>query len=72
MELMQWPAMGATVLSAWMVASSSARKRRWGFWCFLVSNVLWTLWGMGDRAWAIVVMQVFLAALNIRGVAKYD
>ena len=37
-NLIQWPAMVATVVAAWLVASQ--RKREFGFWCFLFSNVL--------------------------------
>jgi hypothetical protein len=47
---------------------------RWqrGFWIFLASNVLWIVWGWHDRAYALVVLQVGLALLNIRGVSKND
>jgi hypothetical protein len=61
-----------TVLAAWLVASRSARKRMAGFWCFIASNVLWVAWGLHDRAWALVGLQFFLAALNIRGVRKNE
>jgi hypothetical protein len=36
------------------------------------SNVLWIVWGWHDRAYALVVLQVGLALLNIRGVSKND
>jgi hypothetical protein len=69
-DLLQWPAMVASVVAAWLVASSQEQRRKWGFWCFLFSNVLWALWGWHDGAWALVVLQVALAAMNVRGVAK--
>ena len=69
-NLLQWPAMAASVLAAWLVASRRERRRKWGFWVFLLSNVLWVVWGWRDHAYAIVALQVCLAALNIRGVAK--
>ena len=72
LDLLQWPAMAATVAAAWLVASRSAHKRAVGFWVFLVSNVLWVLWGWHDRAWALVALQFCLAALNIRGVRKNE
>jgi hypothetical protein len=68
----QWPAMVVTLVSAWLVASSSEKKRRWGFWAFLVSNVLWIIWGVVDHAYALILLQICLAALNIRGVKKND
>lgn len=72
LDLMQWPAMVVTVLAAWLVGSRSARKRQAGFWCFLLSNVLWVVWGLHDHAYAVVGLQFFLAALNIRGVHKNE
>ena len=72
LDLLQWPAMAVTVLAAWLVASRSPRRRTVGFWAFLVSNVLWVAWGWHDGAYALIVLQVALAALNIRGVFKND
>jgi hypothetical protein len=72
LDLLQWPAMAVTVLAAWLVASLSARKREAGFWFFLLSNVLWLIWGLHDEAYALVGLQVCLAFLNIRGVKKND
>jgi hypothetical protein len=72
LDLMQWPAMLVTVLAAWLVGSRSPRKRQWGFWTFLLSNVLWVVWGLHDHAYAVVGLQFFLAALNIRGVYKNE
>jgi hypothetical protein len=68
--LIQWPAMVASVAAAWLVGSSDERRRNWGFWCFLLSNALWIVWGWHDRAWALIALQVCLAALNVRGVRK--
>ena len=72
LDLVQWPAMIATVIAAWLVASQSKRRRNWGFWWFLLSNVLWLVWGWHARAYALIVLQVCLAALNIRGAVKTE
>ena len=72
MQHLQWPAMAATLLSAWLVAAQSKLKRQWGFWIFLLSNLLWVGWGWHDHAWALIVLQFGLAILNIRGVAKNE
>ena len=69
---LQWPAMVASVLAAWLVASTRADRRKFGFWVFLASNVLWTVWGLHDQAWALIALQFALAALNIRGVRKNE
>lgn len=71
-DLLQWPAMVVTIAAAWLVASRSSRKRTVGFWCFLLSNVLWAAWGWHRAAYALIVLQVFLAATNARGVYKND
>ncbi len=71
-DLLQWPAMALSLLAAWLVASNRKGRRNWGFWVFLASNVAWTLWGLHDGAWALIVLQVALAALNVRGVRKTE
>lgn len=70
--LLQWPAMLATVLAAWLVGSNAKPRRNVGFWVFLASNVLWVVWGWHDGAYALIALQVALAALNIRGVSKTE
>ena len=72
LDVMQWPAMLATVLAAWLVASDRETRRTAGFWVFLASNVLWILWGLHDGAMALIALQLSLAALNIRGVFKTE
>lgn len=62
--------MVASVFAAWLVASKHERKRSWGFWVFLLSNILWVAWGIHDHAYALIALQVALAAMNIRGVKK--
>ena len=70
MDLIQWPAMAVTVVSAWMIASQRKWKRNEGFWLFLLSNLLWIIWALHDRAYALILLQVCLAALNVRGIYK--
>ena len=72
LDLLQWPAMVATVLAAWLVASNRQWRRNSGFWVFLGSNLLWGLWGWHDGAYALIALQVALAVLNIRGVSKTE
>jgi hypothetical protein len=72
LDLLQWPAMGATLIAAWLTASPDTRKRNFGFWSFLLSNVLWIIWGWHDGSYAVALLQIGLAALNIRGVYKTE
>lgn len=71
-DWIQWPAMVVTMTSTWLVASSAPARRSTGFWLFLLSNVLWVVWGWHSDAPALIVLQLGLAALNIRGVLKAD
>jgi hypothetical protein len=61
-----------TVIAAWFTGSSSEWRRKWGFWMFLVSNVLWIVWAYPAHAWALIVLQLFLAGVNIRGAKKNE
>lgn len=67
LDLMQWPAMVVTVIASWFVASARRERRKIGFWVFLLSNVLWGIWGAYAHAYALIVLQVSLAVMNIRG-----
>lgn len=67
---LQWPAMVATVLAAWLVGSTREARRKIGFWVFLASNALWGVWGWHDGAYALVLLQAALAVMNIRGARK--
>ena len=70
LDLTQWPAMLITVIAAWFVASTQRRRRQTGFWLYLVSNVLWILWGLHTKAYALILLQLCLAVMNIRGERK--
>ena len=72
LDLVQWPAVAVTLLASWLVASRDERRRNAGFWVFLASNALWVVWGWHTAAWALVALQIGLAAMNIRGAKKTD
>jgi len=72
LDLLQWPAMAITLFAAYQVTSQQKGKRGAGFWLYLVSNVLWVAWGWHTQAWALIVLQFCLAAMNIRGASKND
>ena len=71
-DLIQWPAMVVTLWASWCVASKTEGRRNHGFWLFLVSNAMWVAWGVGSGAYALIALQVGLAAMNIRGARKTD
>lgn|SRR5688500_5330756 len=70
LDFIQWPAMVATLASAWLVAAQSKNMRSVGFWIFILSNILWMIWGIHAKAYALVLMQVGLLLLNLRGAYK--
>ncbi len=65
--LLQWPAMIVTLVAAWLVASKHPSRRHWGFAVFILSNVLWILWGWHSASYALIVLQVGLFLMNLRG-----
>ena len=71
-DLLQWPAMVVTLLSTWLVGSTRKSLRMIGFYAFLASNALWIAWGFHVSAWALVVLQIGLAVLNVRGASKNE
>ncbi|MFI8482843.1 hypothetical protein ACIGCM_19965 [Pseudomonas sp. NPDC078700] len=59
-----------TVLAAWLIGSLSPKRRIFGFYSFILSNILWAVWGWHAHAWALIVLQLCLFLMNIRGLAK--
>jgi hypothetical protein len=39
---------------------------------FLAGNALWAVWGWHDHAWALLLLQAALSAMNLRGARKAD
>ncbi|AKH37239.1 MULTISPECIES: hypothetical protein [Nitrosomonas] len=72
LNIIQWLAMVTTITATWYVAAERKDNRNWGFWLFLLSNLLWFIWAIPNRAWALATMQVILAGMNIRGVKKSE
>jgi hypothetical protein len=69
-DAVQWPAMVATLAAAWFVASTKQHRRRWGFWVFVLSNLLWIVWGWHAEAYGLIALQVGLFVMNVRGIER--
>jgi hypothetical protein len=41
-----------------------------GFVCFGLSNVLWVIWGLYAGAFALIILQICLFLMNLRGFKK--
>ena len=72
LNFLQWPAVAATLLAAWLVASQRRRRRSIGFWIFILSNALWAVWGWHDGAYSLIALQLGLFLLNVRGARKNE
>ncbi|MGB3126224.1 MAG: hypothetical protein WBB95_20630 [Pseudomonas sp.] len=59
-----------TVGAAWLIGSRRPKRRMAGFFCFVLSNILWVAWGAGAGAYALIVLQVCLCLMNLRGFRK--
>lgn len=71
-DFLQWPAMLVTLFAAYLIGSKRAERRVFGFSMFILSNVLWIVWGIHDEAWALIALQVALMVTNIRGIFKNE
>jgi hypothetical protein len=71
-DLLQWPAMAVTLLAAYLIGSKRAGKRVVGFCTFILSNILWIIWGWHDEAWALITLQTALMCTNVRGIIKNE
>jgi hypothetical protein len=64
--------MAITLIAAFLVGARHARKRIVGFYTFIVSNLLWIVWGLHDHAWALIALQTGLFAMNVRGIVRNE
>lgn len=69
-DLVQWPAMLVTVVSAWFIGSQRPRRRMIAFWGFIASNALWVIWGLHANAYALILLECVLLGMNARGFKK--
>ncbi|WP_408601159.1 hypothetical protein [Pseudomonas sp. PLMAX] len=59
-----------TVVAAWLIGSQRPGQRMIGFVSFSLSNVLWVIWGVHAGAYALIVLQICLFLMNLRGFRK--
>jgi hypothetical protein len=63
----EWPAALIALAGSWLVGSPLPRRRRLGFACFLVSNLLWIVFACGIAAWGLLSMQTLFCLTSLRG-----
>jgi hypothetical protein len=64
--------MAVTLYAAYHIGSKREDRRIFGFSMFVLSNVLWIVWGWHDEAWALIGLQVGLFVMNVRGIVKNE
>ena len=69
---LEWPAMGVSLVAAYLMGSKKAKKRIVAFSLLILGNLLWIGWGWGDTAYALIALNLGLLALNVRGIMKNE
>jgi len=64
--------MAITLCAAFLVGARRANRRIFGFYTFILSNILWIVWGVHDQAWALITLQMGLLAMNVRGIFRNE
>jgi hypothetical protein len=72
LDLLQWPAMAVTLFAAYLIGSKRPERRVFGFSMFILSNLMWIVWGWQDEAWALITLQAALLCTNVRGIIKNE
>ena len=62
--------MAVTLCAAFLVGARHARRRVFGFYTFILSNLLWIVWGLHDEAWALITLQLGLLGMNVRAIFR--
>jgi len=62
--------MAVTLCAAYLVGARHALRRTFGFYTFIVSNIMWIVWGVHDGAWALIALQAGLLAMNVRAIIR--
>ena len=69
-DWLPWLALVVTVGAARLGVTSQQARRRIGFWAFLGSNALWGWQPLQHAARALLLLQLALAGMNVRGARR--
>lgn len=67
----EWAACLAGLLGAGLLAMNDSNISRWGFVAFLVSNLLWIIYGLDHKAYSLIVMQVGFTITSTVGIINW-
>lgn len=70
LAVMEWAGAVTGLLGAFLLSMNVAVSRYgWGF--FLLSNVMWIVFGVATEAWGLVFMQVGFTLTSMNGVFRW-
>jgi hypothetical protein len=70
MDSIEWSACLAGLLGAGLLALNNSYSR-WGFVAFMASNLLWIIYGLENKAYGLVVMQLGFTITSTVGIINW-
>ena len=67
LDIVSWAGFATTLLGVWLVA----RKQVIGWWCALLSEVLWMWWAAATGGWSLFALSSCLTVLNGYGAIRW-
>jgi hypothetical protein len=61
-----------SLVAAYWLGSTAAKKRVIAFVMLIVGNLMWIAWGWGEEAWALIALNLGLMGLNVRAIIKNE
>lgn len=68
-DLFSWLALAFVIGQLWLFGS---KKYRIGWWMALAACGAWGVFALATGGWALLVQQVIIAALSVRGLMNLD
>lgn len=59
---MDWVASGLTILGTWLMA----KHRLTAMYVYMASSIVFAVWALSIRSWAVLILQFVLIGLNVR------
>ena len=64
---MDWIGAALNLIGLWLLAD----HRRYAMYVFLVSSIVFLVWGVLEEVWSIAALQSVLIVFNIRVIVKW-
>jgi membrane protease YdiL (CAAX protease family) len=50
----------------------NSHKNEWGWVCFIISAILWVVYGVHLNNWPIIIQNLFCIGLNLYGIFQWQ